>query len=887
MSWFSNLGFGRRKRDLQDEIDDHLRMAIADRVERGETEEAARRAALREFGNVALVQDVTREAWGWTRLEWLVQDFRYALRQIRRSPSFAATVVGTLGLGIAATAAMFTVVDHVLLQPTPYRDADRLVAIQETNGSTAGTWPSPWLDIERWQEQSGSFSEIAFSAKLLGRNFLSEQTTGLEVDGEKISPNLFSVLGVQPVLGRGFNPEAPSFVAGKNAATIVLSNTVWREMFGGDQGILGRVVKVNDDSYTVSGVMPSGFRYPEGSGVTPQVWVPIQLGKEDGSRNASAMQYTVLARLKRGATLQSANTEMALLQRHVAAEYTDANLREDHSVARVERYADSLIAHDVQTALLALLAASGVLWLIAVVNATNLLLARSTVRRREIAMRGALGASRWRVIQQMIVEGIVLSAIAAALGIGLALGSVRLLAIELSHTLPVPAPATPDGWIVLVLVLLTVGSALLSTTWPAFLAARTPIEVALKGGGVQAGTSRQHHRARGVLVTAEVAMSLTLLVVCGLLLRSIYSLRHVPLGFRTDHILVANLSIPSYRFAGQNMTETLYRPLLERAQRLHGVESAGLISEVPLGKTFVLHLEMKLSNSTIVAFMKAVSPETQKVFGFQMAAGRFFGPEDTANSEPVVVVNEAFARLYSPDKYNPTAVLGAQLSKNHPLRIIGILNDERQKTVADPATPEVEIPIPQITPASGFYRPIEGIAMDLAVRTDQPAAEMIPELRNILRQASPELQNVTITTMDQIVEDSYGSQRLAAHLLEIFGGSALLLSVVGLYGLLAYVVTQRTREMGVRVALGAQRGNLLWLVMRQAGAMLLAGVVMGIGLALAAGRLVRGFLYGVSGHDGWTLAAAVVFLFASGLAAAYLPARRAASVNPIEALRTE
>ena len=887
MSWLLFLGLGRRRRELQEEIDAHVRMAIAERVHRGETEQAARPAAIREFGNVPLVQDVTRQTWGWTRLEWLAHDFRYALRQIRRSPIFAATVVGTLGLGIAATAAMFTVVDHVLLQPTPYRDADRLVAIQETNGSTAYALPSPWLDIERWQEQSGSFSEVAFSAKLSGRNFLSEQTVGSEVDGEKISPNLFKVLGVQPVLGRGFIPEAPSSVAGKNAGMIVLSDTVWREVFGGDGGILGRVVKVNSDSYTVSGVMPPGFRYPESSGVTPQVWFPIQLGSDDHSRSYKAMQYTVLGRLAQNATVKSANAEMALVQKRVAAEYTDANLRKNHSVVRIERYADSLVTHDVQTALLALLAASGVLWLIAVANATNLLLARSTVRQREIAMRGALGASRWRVIQQMIVEGIVLSAIAAALGIGLALGSVRLLAIELSHTLPIPAPATPDGWIVLVLVLLTVSSALLSTTWPAFLAARTPIEVALKRGGVQAGASRQHHRVRGVLVTAEVAMSLTLLVVCGLLLRSIYSLRHVPLGFRTDHILVANLSIPAYRFAGQNMTETLYRPLMERAQHLHGVESAGLISEVPLGKTFVIHLEMKLSTSTIVAFMKAVSPETEKVFGFQMAAGRFFGPEDTANSEPVVVVNEAFARLYSPDKHNPAAVLGAQLSMKSPLRIIGILDDERQKTVADPATPEVEIPIPQITPESGLYGPTEGLAMDLAVRTDQPAAEMIPELRGMLRQASPELQNATITTMDQIVEDSHGSQRLAAHLLEIFGGLALLLSVAGLYGLLSYVVTQRTREMGVRIALGAQRGSLLWLVMRQAGFMLLTGVAVGSGMALAAGQLARGFLYGVNAHDGWTLAAAVVSLFVSGMVAAYLPARRAARVNPIEALRAE
>ena len=290
MSWFSSFGFRRRRRELQEEIDGHVRMAIAERVGRGEAEEQARRAALREFGNVALVQDVTREIWGWTWLEWLAQDFRYALRQIRRSPSFAATVVGTLGLGIAAAAAMFTVVDHVLLQPTPYRDADRIVAIQETNGSTSNTWLSPWLDIEKWQEQSRSFSEISFSAKLTGRNFLLEQAVGTEIDGERISPNLFRVLGIQTILGHGFFPETPSSVAGKNAGTIVLSDTVWKEVFGGDRAILGRVVKINGDSYAVSGVMQPGFRYPESSGVTPQVWLPIQLGNDDQSRSSKAMQ---------------------------------------------------------------------------------------------------------------------------------------------------------------------------------------------------------------------------------------------------------------------------------------------------------------------------------------------------------------------------------------------------------------------------------------------------------------------------------------------------------------------------------------------------------------------------------------------------------------------
>jgi predicted permease len=505
-------------------------------------------------------------------------------------------------------------------------------------------------------------------------------------------------------------------------------------------------------------------------------------------------------------------------------------------------------------------------------------------------MRGALGASRWRVMQQMMVEGVTLSCAAGALGIALALGSVRVLAHELSQTLPVPVPATPDGWMLLTLLAMTIVSALLATAWPAFLALRVPIEPALKLGAMQTGAGYRQQRMRGLLVAVEIAMSLTLVAVCGLLLRSVYALRQVPLGFRTDHILVANLNIPSYRFSGQNMTDRLYQPLLEHARRLHGVDSAGLMSEVPLGNTFVLHLQMQMNGYRIVAFMKAVTPEIQKVFAFRMAAGRFFGPEDTATSEPVIVVNQAFAHQYSPNEHDPKAILGERLlgaKKGEGSRVVGVIDDQHQQGVADPAVPEVEIAIPQITPESGFYDATEGIAMDLAVRTSRPAAEVIPELREILRQASPELQNATITTMDQIVEDSYGSQRLAAHLLEIFGGSALLLCVAGLYGLLAYLVTQRTRELGVRIALGASRGDLLWLVMRQAGAMLLLGVALGSGLALASGRLVGRFLYGVSAHDGKTLVAAAMLLLISGLTAAYLPARRAAGADPMEALRAE
>jgi predicted permease len=884
--------FGRRGEGarLDQELEFHLEQQIAENVAAGMSTQEARAAALRAFGNPALLREHTRATWGWNRIESVVRDARFVALGIWRRPGFALTVVGTLALGIGAAAAMFTVVDHVLLRPVPHRDADRLVTIQETDG-TARNWQAPWIDIEQWRAQSRSFSQIEGSGGMLGRSFLEGPDAALEVQGERVSTGLFEMLGVKPALGSGF--VHADVRSGKNAGAIILSNAVWKQVFAGDRGILGKGVRINNDSYTVVGVMPTGFRYPAGVSLTPQVWVAVELSNDEQARAFKAMQFTAMARLRPGVSVDRARAEMLPIQKRLAAEYTDDVLRHDHASVHVDVYADTLVDIDVRKALLALLAASGVLWLIASLNATNLFLARNTSRQRESAMRMALGASRWRLTQSTLVEGLILSAGAVLLGVGLAIGSVQFLAHELSQTLPVPVPAAPDGRILLALIALTVLTTLIAAAWPALLAARTSVGAALKQGGMQTGSSRGQHRMRGVLVAAEIAMSLTLIATCGLLLRTIYTLRHVPLGFRTDHIVVAHLSIPSYRFTGRNMTDMLYLPLLDRVQHLHGVESAGLMTEVPLAKTFVVHLELAMNGKTTHAFMKTVSPDLQKVFGFHMAAGRFFGPQDTATSQPVIVVNMAYAREHSPDPHNPSGILGYQLlnlrkgAKGGEMHIIGIIDDERQRTVADPAVPEVELAIPQITPESGFYQPIEAVAMDLAVRTERPMNEIVPELRALLKQASPELQNVTITTMDHIVEDSYGSQRLAAHLLEIFGGCALMLCMAGLYGLLAYVVSQRTRELGVRIALGASRRNLLWTVIRQAGVMLAAGVAVGMGLALTSGKLVSRFLYGVSPRDGWTMIAAPALLLAVGLVAAYIPARRAASVDPMEALRAE
>ncbi|MGH9589523.1 MAG: FtsX-like permease family protein, partial [Terracidiphilus sp.] len=494
-----------------------------------------------------------------------------------------------------------------------------------------------------------------------------------------------------------------------------------------------------------------------------------------------------------------------------------------------------------------------------------------------------------RILQQFMIEGLVLSGAAAVLGTGMALGAVRLVRSVKPANLNLDLSSHVNVAIVAVLCGLALLTALISSVWPAWLAGRDPIEPALKQGGPQLGSGRRQNRIRSLLVAGEVALSLTLLVCCGLLLRTIYSLRQVPLGFRVDHIVVAHLTIPTYQYSRQNVVVDLYQPLLERVQHLQGVQVAGYISEVPLGHTFGPVLSYSLYGKSVVASLKAVTPDIQHVFGFRMLAGRFFNEQDTANSLPVVVVNRAFAQLYARNQHDPSSLIGQHflnLRKNVPAVIVGVLDDARQTSIAKPSQPEVEICLPQLTPGGSVYR-VSTVAMDLAVRTEGAPSAIIPVLRSIFRAENPELAHATFDTMGQVVEDSYGSQRLAAHLLEIFGASALLLAIAGLYGLLAWVVAQRTREMGIRIALGAGRRNLLWLVMRQAGGMLLVGIAFGVGLAWMSARFVRTYLYGVSAYDGWTMAAAAALLCASGLLAAYIPARRAARVDPITALRAE
>lgn len=902
MSWIDRIisGFLWRRRSLYSDLAEEVRQHIEEKKEllmrEGMSGEEAEQAARRAFGNVTLVEEQGREVWQWTRLENLWRDALFALRQIRKSPGFACAVIGTLALGIAAATAMFTVVDQILLRPLPYARASQLVEIYERpvhwNGHDLNF--VPFLDIQAWQGRAKSLQQIAFYDWMNGRSFMGSRNSSTEVSLLKVSANFFQVFGIHPRMGPGLPNMLQDFAKSGSEDTVVLSDTAWRSIFHADPHIIGKTVQINGQPYTVTGVMPRGFAFPFGDWI-PQAWIPIQLTSKDQVRNEDTPSYSVIARLRPGVKLTTALAEMNTMQGQIAKSYSNPDQRKNATRIKIDPYVSTLVDKSTSRALYALFAAALLLWLIACVNATNLLLARSFARQREMAMRGALGASRWRIAQQLVVESCVMSGAAAALGTAMAVASVHLFQHSFRSHLPFRISASINLPVLGGLVVLTFVSAVLAAAWPAWLAACSPIEPMLRQGGQQSGTSRSHHRLRGGLVIAEIAMSLTLLAACGLMLRTIYDLRRVPLGFRTDHILVANLDIPTYRFSKVNATTELYEPLLERVKHLPGVDAAGLMTDVPLGRTFLMQLSLyqKSSQNIVDAFFKAATPDLKKVYEFRMLAGRYFDVQDTPTSQPVVVVNRAFAREYAPHEQDLNKVVGMQVLKLDPGKqskqatIIGVMDDFRQRSVDYPPRSEVEVDISQLDPKSGFYTGLEGIAMDLAVRTHRSSDQVVPELREALRQVDPALANAKITTMNQIVEDSYGSQMFAAHLLETFAGSALLLCVAGLYGLLAYVVSQRTREMGVRFALGAQRGDIVWLIMRQAGLLVVVGVAIGLGLAFASTRFIRSYLYGVSAHDVWTMGVVAVVLLLSGAVAAYLPARRAASVDPMQALRSE
>jgi predicted permease len=868
----------RREQELADEMESHLQMHMEDYLRSGMTREQARRDAILKLGGVEQTKQTYRERGTIPWIENLLRDMSYALRQLRKSPGFALTAILTLALGIGVATAMFAIVDGVLVRPLAFPHAQQFYIPVGIDATGEEMYGMKYAEIKEWQEATRNSADIAFER---GDPDILDTPSGAQlIYRESISANLLRTLGVQPMLGRGFLPQ--EYEDGQSHVAL-LSYTTWRELFASNPKILGQTVRIGGARYAVIGIMPPHFEYPLW-GNKIEVWTPV--ARSVLLDEQEYMNHMPILRLKPGVKPAIVQAELSSVQGRIAQAVKPGDEVATH--VRLTALRDSIVT-DVRPALTALEIAVVLIWLIACCNVAGLLLARLASRRVEIAVRGALGAGKWRIVRQFLTESLLLSVAGALSGLCLAIFTLQIFRRTLAQQLPLARNIHLNPAVLLALVCFTLLTGLIFGSIPAILAARAPLEETLKSGGPTGSRDRWQARLRNGLLICEIAVSMILLVGAGLMLRTVYALQHVPLGFRTDHIVLTSFTIPNYDYKGRDMNTALWAPLLERVQHVPGVQFASLSTAMPIGHSMDLQTAVYSPGTTkseAMALIRAASPDQLRVLGIRMYAGRFFNAQDTPTSMPVAVVNRTFSQRY----FSGQDAIGEPIRFGRvPMRatIVGVLDDVHQEKAATPSQPEIYVCMNQLKAGDSLYVPLLGWFMELAVRTQTAPDAMIPELRRVIHSQNPDLVAGDFTTMNQAVEDSIGSQRLAARVIGIFGGLALLITVVGMYGLLSYSVAQRTREIGIRMALGADRGRVMGMVLRQALTLLILGIAAGLALAFWSTRLLHSFLYGVSTHDPWTLVVVPFVLALCGALAAFIPARRAASIDPMRALRSE
>ena len=805
----------------------------------------------------------------------LWQDIRYGVRMLLKKPAFTAVAVLALALGIGANTAIFSVVNAVLLRPLPFAEPDRLVAVLSANikgGSEqfGGASPADFLD---WQAQNKSFESItAYSG---GSINLSGVDQPEQFPGARVSDGFFQVYQVKPLLGRTILPEE-NVVRGNRV--VVLSHRLWQRRFGGDPNIVGKTLTLSGRSTTVIGVMPPEFKEP----AFAEAWTPLLMDSGE-MKPRESRYFTVAARLKPGVTLEEAQSEMDVIAKRLAAEHPETNtgwgvrlmpLRE-RGITRV------------RSALLILLGAVSFVLLIACANVANLLLARATARHKEVAIRTALGATRWRIVRQMLVESLLLALTGGTVGLLLALWGVDAI------TALVPSdwrfPRLDESRVDLTVLLFTLGvSALTGLVFgllPALKASSPNVYESLKETGRSSTAGLRLQRLRSLLVVSEITLTLLLLVGAGLLVKSLLRLQQVDLGFNPENLLTANVVPPlSQKYLQDEQRATLYQRILEEVGRLPGVESVAANSGPPLA-SFGLNFGFEIEGRTInagdkqEAFFSAISPGYFHTMGIPLQAGREFTDRDTKDAPPVAIINETMARRFFPD-LDP---IGQRIKIKHYMsepvshEIVGVARDAKQMSLSDKM--EIEMYVPHL------QRP--WLSTVLVVRTRTDPASLIPSVQRAVASVDKDQPISRARTMEQLIAESTAQPRFYTLLLSIFAGIALLLALIGIYGVMSYTVAQRTHEIGIRMALGAQRGDVLRLIIGHG--MLLAAIGIGTGLAasLALTRVLSGLLYDVSATDPATFAAISLLLSSVALLACYLPARRATKVDPMIALRYE
>lgn len=868
----------KRERELDEEIQAHLRLAEQDRIRQGESPPEAAVSARRELGNVILVKERTRDAWGWIWLDRLVQDTRFAIRNFARNPPATAIIVFTLAAGIGANTAVFSIFDAVLLRQPPYRDPGHLVSVLDLQKKAGGraVFFDLYTDYENWKQNSKMFDGFAAYtwAGSLGRT-LSGAGLARRVPVMPVTADYFSIFGVPPLLGRTFQESDED-----QGCRIVLSDEFWRTINGGQESLIGKTLRLDDQDCEVIGVMPHGFAvYPNPASM---IWALMPSPKRPDQ-----FAVFVIGRMKREVSIAQAQRELVVLHYQLHQHDRWGELMEPR-VYELQSEFTWLTGKNISLSLMVLLGAVSVVLVICCANVFNLLLGQTLTRRREIAIRAALGSGRTRILQQLLTESLLLAAAAAVIGVVLAGGAVNYFRISNPIELPPTTVVEVDSRILVFTILLSTTTALLFGLVPAWRASRTDLNAALKASGHSTSEDVGSQRIASFLIIAEVALTLVLLSGAGLLIRSVNRFGSAPLGFEAEGLLTSRIQLPQAAYAKPEQRIRFYSNLLDQLRSTREVEEAALSTALPTGGTgpvAVMAVEGKRDpgpDRTVDSGMQTISSEYFRVMRLPLKEGRFFDDRDRADSEQVVIVNEALVARYFPGE-DP---IGRRIrpydgpeTQGPWLRIVGIVGNEKRTAVASEMswtdTPVLYRPWPQDTRLSSV----------LLFRVRHAGLPVI----SLIQRASgdPSVSVSEIETMTQAVEKILAYPRFRAAVLAAFATVALVLAVVGLYGVLSRLVARRTHEIGIRIALGATRGQVVRMVAKQGLRLTVTGIIFGLVSVRGLTRLLRALLYGVSAMNSANLILTTLVLLCSAGIATLIPARRATRIDPTVALRDE